>query len=188
MKLFSYEINNATKIHFMKEAIKEAKSSFAPLPDGAKCGALVVKNGKIIGRGHREVICPTDEGKTRVIHAEQAALRAAGKNAEGADLYVTLEPCYERGNQKWTETHPPCSILIPEYGIERVIIGLIDKDPRTDGKGVKQLVDSGVKVEFVYKGIEKQLLDLVGEGKFYTLRPSLFDLYKTNRLNKNCST
>lgn len=167
--LFSYDLDFFTKINFMKQAIEEGKKSFKPYEDGAQCGAIIVKDGEIIGKGHRSVILPK-KGKTHVTHAEQAAIYEAGNNAKGADLYVTLEPCFERGNQIWTEIHPSCSTIIPATGIERVIIGLIDKDHRTNGKGIKKLVESGIKVEFAYQGIEKELFNLIQDGKVYTLK------------------
>jgi diaminohydroxyphosphoribosylaminopyrimidine deaminase/5-amino-6-(5-phosphoribosylamino)uracil reductase len=158
----------------MKQAIEEGKKSFKPYEDGAQCGAIIVKDGKIIGKGHRTVNLHKKE-KTQITHAEQAAIYNANNNVKGADLYVTLEPCFERGNQNWTEIYPPCSTIIPASGIERVIIGLTDKDPRTNGKGIKKLVESGVKVEFAYQGIEKKLFNLIQDGKFYTLRNYFLD-------------
>jgi len=173
--LFSYDLDFSTKQKFMKEAIKEAKKSYKPHDDGAQCGAVIVQNNEIISQGHREVICPTKEGKTRIIHAEQMALYNAGKNAKGSDLYVTLEPCFKRGNLELHEEYPPCSTLIPNAGVERAIIGLIDKNQNTNGKGIKHLVELGVKVEFIYNDIEKDLFNIVREGKFYSMYPTILD-------------
>jgi len=183
LSLFSHELDPIIKAKFMQEAIKEARRSYQPLPDGALCGAVIVKDNKIIGRGHRKVLYPTEEGKTRIIHAEQGAIYEAGENAKGAELYVTLEPCYERGHQSWHEIHPPCSMLIPKAGIERVIFGLVDMNPKTFGKGLKQLVEAGVKVESCYEGVEKKLLELIGSGKFYTLKP----MFESLEQKETCS-
>ncbi|MFA5797211.1 MAG: deaminase [Candidatus Woesearchaeota archaeon] len=171
-RLFSYDIELSIKIKFMKEAIHEAKKSYKGFSDGAQCGAIIVNNETIIARGHRRVIYPITEGKTNIIHAEQAALSEAGTYAKGSDLYVTLEPCFERGTKDWFETYLPCSTIIPETGVKRVIIGLVDKYTQTYGKGIKHLVESGIKVEFVYCGLEKQLFDLVKNGNFYAPHPS----------------
>lgn len=162
-KLFLYELDFKTKLHYMSEAISEAKKSdmFPTV------GAIVVNNGEIVGRGKRIVNYSNNEsGIVEIIHAEHAALIDAGDLSQGADLYSTLEPCFERGNAPYLKKIEPCSILIPEYGIKRVIIGLVDRDKRTSGEGIKKLVKSNVNVEFVYAGLEKELYRLVGNGRF----------------------
>ena len=98
-------------------------------------GAVLVKGGKIIGRGwHRRAGLP---------HAEIEALRDAqkrGHNPRGATLYVTLEPCCTHGRT------PPCTDAIIAAGIKRVVIGATDPNPKHAGKGFKILQRAGIKV------------------------------------------
>jgi diaminohydroxyphosphoribosylaminopyrimidine deaminase / 5-amino-6-(5-phosphoribosylamino)uracil reductase len=96
-------------------------------------GALVVKNGKIIGRGYHQ--------KAGLPHAEVLALNEAGQAAQGATLYVTLEPCAHFGRT------PPCVNRIIKSGIKEVIIGMVDPNPLNNGKGIKMLQAHRIKVE-----------------------------------------
>lgn len=96
-------------------------------------GALVVKRGRIIGRGyHRRPGEP---------HAEILALREAGIRARGATLYVTLEPCCHL--QKRT---PPCAPVVSRSGVSRVVIAMTDPNPAVRGRGVAQLRRAGLSV------------------------------------------
>ena len=155
----------------MLEAIGEAKKS----RHRPTVGAVVVKDGKIIRRGHRTVLYPADRstGKVAIIHGEQAALAAAGPDVTGADLYVTLQPCYTPFNNNHRlyrgplQPFPTCSNLVSRSGIARVIIGLVDiKDPGTRDLGIAFFVKSGIRVEAAYLGMEEELHALVGEGNF----------------------
>jgi diaminohydroxyphosphoribosylaminopyrimidine deaminase/5-amino-6-(5-phosphoribosylamino)uracil reductase len=95
-------------------------------------GAVVVKNGRIIGSGwHRGAGYP---------HAEKVAIDEAGADAGGADLYVTLEPCNFAGRT------PPCTKAIISAGIKRIVAGTLDPNPKVAGKGVKELRDAGIEV------------------------------------------
>jgi len=98
-------------------------------------GAVLVKNGKIIGRGwHRRAGLP---------HAEIEALRDAqkrGHSPRGATLYVTLEPCCTHGRT------PPCTDAIISVGIQRVVIGATDPNPQHAGKGFRILQRAGMEV------------------------------------------
>lgn len=106
-----------------------AKGKTSPNPI---VGAVVVKNGRIIGNGyHKQAGLP---------HAEVVALDEAGMNAFGASLYVTLEPCTHFGRT------PPCVNRIIKSGIKEVIIGMIDPNPVNNGKAVKILQQNKIKV------------------------------------------
>ncbi|MBL8612805.1 MAG: bifunctional diaminohydroxyphosphoribosylaminopyrimidine deaminase/5-amino-6-(5-phosphoribosylamino)uracil reductase RibD [Myxococcales bacterium] len=95
-------------------------------------GALVAKDGKVVSTGHHD--------RAGGDHAEVVALKAAGAEAEGATLYVTLEPCNHVGRT------PPCTDAILKAKIARVVIGCADPNPHVAGGGVKKLRDAGVEV------------------------------------------
>ena len=107
----------------------KAKGKTSPNP---LVGALVVKAGRIIGRGFH--------ARAGFAHAEIIALDEAGKKAKGATLYVTLEPCAHTGRT------PPCIDRIIQSGIKEVVIGMIDPNPLNNGKGVMLLKQSNIKV------------------------------------------
>ncbi|HET9336395.1 MAG TPA: bifunctional diaminohydroxyphosphoribosylaminopyrimidine deaminase/5-amino-6-(5-phosphoribosylamino)uracil reductase RibD [Sphingomicrobium sp.] len=107
-----------------------ARGRTAPNPN---VGCLIVKDGEIIARG-----ATAPGGRP---HAEAVALKAAGKQARGATLYTTLEPCAHASKRG-----PTCSALIPRAGIARVVIGIEDPDPRTAGEGIGLLRKAGIEV------------------------------------------
>ena len=96
-------------------------------------GAVIVKDGVIVGRGWTQT-----GGRP---HAEVEALRHAKKAAQGATLYVTLEPCSHQGKT------PPCADAIIKAGIARVVSALEDPNPEVAGKGHAKLREKGVAVE-----------------------------------------
>ena len=113
-------------------AIAEARAGLGTTSPNPCVGAVIVKDGKLISRGHtRPVGGP---------HAEIIALRAAGKRARGADLYSTLEPCNHIGRT------PPCTEAILDAGIQRVFIGAHDPNPHVSGEGAARLRRASVKV------------------------------------------
>jgi diaminohydroxyphosphoribosylaminopyrimidine deaminase/5-amino-6-(5-phosphoribosylamino)uracil reductase len=95
-------------------------------------GAVVVRDGEIVGEGWHE--------RAGGPHAEVNALTAAGERARGAALYVTLEPCASRGST------PPCVDAVLAAGIERVVIGARDPNPAMAG-GAERLRAAGIDVE-----------------------------------------
>src|SRR4051812_16842060 len=109
---------------FMSLALRLARRGRGRTSPNPMVGAVLVKGGKIIGRGwHRRAGLP---------HAEIEALRDAeknGRNPRGATLYVTLEPCCTHGRT------PPCTDAIIAAGIQRVVAGAIDPNPKHCGKG-----------------------------------------------------
>jgi diaminohydroxyphosphoribosylaminopyrimidine deaminase/5-amino-6-(5-phosphoribosylamino)uracil reductase len=88
-------------------------------------GAIIVRDGEVVGRGHRDVV-PIREVPPlyRVVHAEAAALAEVGVKASGATLYVTLEPCASRGSGRHIQPGEVCSSLIPRHGVSTVVVGL----------------------------------------------------------------
>jgi len=99
-------------------------------------GAIVLRDGKVVGRGW------TRPGGRP--HAEAMAIAAAGQAAIGATLYVTLEPCAHVSDRG-----PDCAGLVAASGVARVVIGCEDPDPRTAGKGAARLREAGIDVEHV---------------------------------------
>jgi len=123
----------SNKEFYMKRAIKLAKRGLGRTSPNPVVGAVIVKEGKIVGEGyHRQAGLP---------HAEIEAIKAAGNKAKGADLYVTLEPCNHHGRT------PPCTEAILKAGIKRVFIGMHDPNPHVTGGGEKYLRQNGIYVE-----------------------------------------
>jgi diaminohydroxyphosphoribosylaminopyrimidine deaminase / 5-amino-6-(5-phosphoribosylamino)uracil reductase len=95
-------------------------------------GAVVVRNGQIVGEGWHE--------RKGGPHAEVVALEAAGRLARGATLYVTMEPCAHHGST------PPCTEAVLEAGVAKVVAGSLDPNPDAGG-GLELLRDAGIEVE-----------------------------------------
>jgi diaminohydroxyphosphoribosylaminopyrimidine deaminase/5-amino-6-(5-phosphoribosylamino)uracil reductase len=118
---------------YMRMALRLAEKARGRTSPNPMVGAVVVKSGKVIGRGyHRKAGEP---------HAEAIALKKAGKAARGATLYVTLEPCSHTDKRT-----PPCTPLVLQSGVKRVVVAMIDPNPRVSGEGVKALRKSGIEV------------------------------------------
>ncbi len=120
--------------HLMRaiELAARARGQTSPNP---MVGAVVVKDGRVIGEG---ITQPPGED-----HAEVIALEAAAGSTAGATMYVSLEPCCHQGRT------PPCTDAILSAGIARVVIASDDPTPKAAGRGPGILRDEGVKVEFV---------------------------------------
>ncbi|MFH1843857.1 MAG: bifunctional diaminohydroxyphosphoribosylaminopyrimidine deaminase/5-amino-6-(5-phosphoribosylamino)uracil reductase RibD [bacterium] len=117
---------------FMSEAIRLAASvPSRPWPN-PPVGAVVVKDGRVIGRGAHH-----GPGSS---HAEIVALAEAGAAAEGATLYCSLEPCNHLGNT------PPCAPAVAASGVRRVVFGVRDPNPTVTGNGARLLVQRGIDV------------------------------------------
>ena len=121
--------------NFMRLAFRLARRGYGLTSPNPMVGAVLVKDGKIIGRGwHRRAGEP---------HAEIEAFRDAqkrGHNPRGATLYVTLEPCSTHGRT------PPCTDAIIAAGIKRVVVGTADPNPIHSGRAFKILQRAGIKV------------------------------------------
>ncbi len=118
---------------YMKLALEfadEFKGKTSPNP---LVGAVIVKNGKIVGSGAHQ--CAGES------HAEVLALDEAGEKAKDATLYVTLEPCCHHGKT------PPCTERIIKSGISKVVIAAKDPNPLVAGKGIQQLKSAGIRIE-----------------------------------------
>lgn len=120
------------KKYYMSRALELAKKGEGTVNPNPKVGAVIVKNGIIIGEGYHKIY-----GQE---HAERLALSSCVDSPEGADMYVTLEPCAHQGRQ------PPCFEAIIDHKIKRVIIGSFDPNPLVSGKGITQLKKAGIEV------------------------------------------
>ncbi len=117
----------------MRLALQLAKKRKGYTHPNPTVGAVVVKNGKVVGLGYHE-----RAGKP---HAEVMAINQAGEKATGATLYVTLEPCSHYGRT------PPCTNLIIEKKIKRVVVATLDPNPQVAGKGIERLKRAGIEVD-----------------------------------------
>ncbi len=117
----------------MRAALAEAERARGWSSPNPPVGAVVVRAGQIVGRGHTQP--PGGD------HAERVALADAGERARGATAYVTLEPCAHHGRT------PPCVEALIAAGVARVEYALADPDPRVDGRGAEMLRAAGLEVD-----------------------------------------
>lgn len=129
---------------WMQDAIDLAKKGLYTTDPNPRVGCVIVKNGVLVGRGyHAEAGQP---------HAEVFALREASEQAQDATCYVTLEPCCHTGRT------PPCTQVLIQAQVKRVVIAMLDPNPLVAGKGVQQLEEAGIEV---HVGIcSEQALDI----------------------------
>ena len=120
---------------YMRRAIKLAKKGGGHVNPNPLVGAVIVRDGEIIGEGYHECY-----GQ---LHAERNAIANAkkrGNSLEGSTIYVTLEPCCHYGKT------PPCTEAIIEEKIARVVVGSDDPNPLVSGKGFQMLREKGIEV------------------------------------------
>ena len=141
---------------YMRMAIELAKKGAGGVNPNPMVGAVVVKNGKVIGRGYHKFFGGS--------HAEVYALEEAGKEAEGATIYVTLEPCSHYGKT------PPCAKKIIDMGIKKCFIGSSDPNPKVAGKGVAMLKEAGIEV---VENVLKEECDKVNQVFFKYIKTKI---------------
>lgn len=117
---------------YMERAIELAKRARGFTSPNPMVGAVIVKDGKVIGEGYHE--------RCGELHAERNALASLTESAEGATIYVTLEPCCHYGKT------PPCTEAIIEHKLAKVVIGSRDPNPLVSGKGAAILRKAGIEV------------------------------------------
>ena len=124
-----------TDEYWMEQALIESMNSVGISAPNPGVGCVIVKNGRELARGHTQA--------WKQPHAERMAFAAlpAGVNLEGAEAFVTLEPCSHTGFQ------PPCSDLFPGRGIARIVVAAGDPDPKVNGEGLRRLADSGIRID-----------------------------------------
>ncbi len=145
---------------FMRRALDLAEQGLGLVEPNPLVGAVVLKDGTVVGEGfHNKFGGP---------HAEVIALQAAGEQARGATLYVTLEPCCHFGKT------PPCTDAIISAGIQRVVCAMVDPFPQVSGRGVKILSDHAIQVdigllEVEARSLNRTFLKRINTGKPYVI-------------------
>ena len=131
----------------MQRCIELARRALGRTAPNPLVGAVIVKDGEIIGEGfHPGAGNP---------HAEVFALREAGDLAVGATIYVNLEPCNHYGRT------PPCSEALVAAGVAKVVVGMVDPDPRVSGGGIARLQEAGIEVVV---GVEEEACRQLNEA------------------------
>lgn len=120
---------------FMEEAFTLAQQGVGRTSPNPAVGAVVVRDGKIIGRGFHTYV--------GVKHAEVLALEEAGDAARGATVYLTLEPCSHQGRTG------PCADALIQAGVSKVVVATVDPNPKVGGQGLARLREAGIAVEVV---------------------------------------
>lgn len=140
-------------ISYMKLALQLAEKGAGWTSPNPMVGAVIVKDGCIIGQGYHE--------KYGGLHAERNALASCTQSPEGAQMYVTLEPCCHYGKQ------PPCVEAVLDAGIRRVVVGSADPNPLVNGKGIRILREHGVEVT---EHVLEEECDRINEVFFHYIR------------------
>jgi diaminohydroxyphosphoribosylaminopyrimidine deaminase/5-amino-6-(5-phosphoribosylamino)uracil reductase len=131
----------------MQRCLELARRALGRTSPNPLVGAVVVKDGEIIGEGFHP--------RAGEPHAEVFALKAAGENARGATIYVSLEPCNHHGRT------PPCSEALIAAGVKKVVVGMVDSNPLVAGGGIARLRAVGIEVVV---GVEEEACRRLNEG------------------------
>ena len=130
------DVLSAPTSTYMAEALALAHEVLGTTSPNPAVGAVVVRDGRIIGRGATQPLALAPGGH----HAEVMALRDAGEDARGSTVYVTLEPCAHHGRT------PPCTDALIAAGVAEVVIAAGDPDSQVDGSGLRRLHEAGIAV------------------------------------------
>jgi len=149
-------------LEYMKLAIELAKKASGRVSPNPLVGAVIIKDGKIIGQGYHK--------KFGDAHAEINALKSCIASTKGATLYVTLEPCCHYGKT------PPCTDAIIQSGIARVVIGTLDVNPLVSGKGAEILRQNSLQVDIGI--LESECNQLIKFFRKLTMKKQPFVLMK----------
>ena len=120
-------------VKYMERAFRQAAKGAGWVNPNPLVGAVIVKDGRIIGEGFHEYFGGP--------HAEAAAIENCSEDPAGATMFVTMEPCSHTGKT------PPCAQLLIDRKIARVVIGMTDPNPLVNGNGIKMLQEAGMEVE-----------------------------------------
>nr|RNJ68925.1 MAG: bifunctional diaminohydroxyphosphoribosylaminopyrimidine deaminase/5-amino-6-(5-phosphoribosylamino)uracil reductase RibD [Leptolyngbya sp. IPPAS B-1204] len=143
----STEDSHTTDSQMMRRCLELAQQASGQTAPNPLVGAVIVKNGQIVGEGFHP--------KAGQPHAEVFALRAAGEQAQGATVYVNLEPCSHYGRT------PPCADALIAAGVARVVVGIVDPNPKVAGTGIQRLREAGIEV---IVGVEAAACHELNEG------------------------
>lgn len=147
---------------WMRRALKLGRKYVGQTAPNPAVGCVLVKNGRVVGEGaHR---------KAGTAHAEVIALGVAGKQAKGATVYVTLEPCCHHGKT------PPCTDALITAGVKRIVVGAIDPNPKVAGKGIAALRRAGITVDVGI--LIDECEDLIADFRVWTLKKRPYVIYK----------
>ena len=120
---------------YMAQALRLAEQGLYSAHPNPRVGCVIVAQQQVVGEGwHQRAGEP---------HAEVHALRQAGKRAQGATAYVTLEPCSHHG------LTPPCAEALVQAGVQRVVIAMQDPNPQVAGRGIAHLRGQGIQVDLL---------------------------------------
>ncbi|MBD2252161.1 bifunctional diaminohydroxyphosphoribosylaminopyrimidine deaminase/5-amino-6-(5-phosphoribosylamino)uracil reductase RibD [Nostoc parmelioides] len=140
-------VGNDFDVRMMQRCLELARRALGRTSPNPLVGAVVVKDGEIVGEGFHP--------RAGEPHAEVFALRAAGELARGATVYVNLEPCNHYGRT------PPCSEALIAAGVAKVVVGMVDPNPLVGGGGIERLRGAGVEV---LVGVEMAACQQLNEG------------------------
>jgi diaminohydroxyphosphoribosylaminopyrimidine deaminase/5-amino-6-(5-phosphoribosylamino)uracil reductase len=146
---------------FIKRTLKLAATAAGLASPNPMVGAVLVKNGKIISEAYHK--------KSGTPHAEALVLSKAGEKAKDSTLYVNLEPCCHTDKRT-----PPCTKVIIESGVKKVVVGMIDPNPKVSGKGILELQKAGIDVitgilEDDAKGLNEFYIKHITTGKPFVI-------------------
>src|SRR5580698_5938291 len=141
----------------MARALELAARGLYTTDPNPRVGSVVVRDGRVIGEGWHE--------RAGEPHAEVLALRAAGPQARGATVYVTLEPCSHTGRT------PPCADALIAAGVARVVCSSEDPNPRVAGSGIERLRAAGIGVSSGVLAAEARALNVGFFSRFERGRP-----------------
>ncbi len=137
---------NAIQHHtHMSLALRLARQGCFTVSPNPMVGCVIVKNNQVIGSGYHQ--------RAGEAHAEIFALKEAGKEADGASAYITLEPCCHQGKT------PPCTTALISAGIKKVYVSGLDPNPLINGKGIATLRSAGIQVEMGWCEAEAEKLN-----------------------------
>lgn len=131
----------------MQRCLELARSALGRTTPNPLVGSVIVQNGAIVGEGFHP-----GAGQP---HAEVFALRSAGDQAKNATVYVNLEPCNHYGRT------PPCTEALIAAGVKKVVVGMVDPDPRVSGGGIERLRSAGIEVVV---GVEEAACRQLNQG------------------------
>jgi len=149
----SNESHSSVDSAYIYRCIELAYQALGRTAPNPLVGAVVVGEDGIVGEGFH--------ARAGDRHAEVMALQEAGDRAQNATVYVNLEPCNHYGRT------PPCTEALIAAGVRRVVVGMVDPDPRVSGSGIQRLREAGIEVQV---GVEEQVCQRLNEAFIHRIR------------------